>query len=94
MDSGMWTLVQGGAPWLVGGSLLLLALLLFHKPLSTLCHVLVRTALGMGALALLAPVGQLLGITLGVNFWNGLILGALGTPGLGLLLMLHWLIPL
>lgn len=93
MDGGMWTLVQGGAPWLAGGIFLLLILLLFHKPLNVLGRFLLRTIFGIGALALFAPVGQLLGITLGVNLWNGLILGALGIPGFGLLLMLHWVIP-
>lgn len=92
MGGGMWMLAQSSMPWLLGGILLLLALLLFHKPLSTLCRFLFRAVLGMGALAIFAPFGHLLGITLGVNLWNGLILGALGIPGFGLLLMLHWII--
>lgn len=90
MDGGMWMLVQG-APWLLGIILLLLVLLLFHKPLNVLGRFLARAILGMGALALFAPVGQFFGITLGVNLWNGLVLGALGIPGFGLLLMLHWI---
>jgi inhibitor of the pro-sigma K processing machinery len=36
-------------------------------------------------------VGGLLGVTLGVNWINALILGLLGIPGLGLLLMFRWL---
>ena len=34
--------------------------------------------------------GQLLGVKLGVNLLNALVLGALGIPGFGLLLMLQW----
>ena len=89
----MWLLAQDGAPWLAGCTFLLLALLLFHKPLRFLVQFLVRTVLGMGALALFAPLGHLWGITLGVNLWNGLVLGALGLPGFGLLLMLHLITP-
>lgn len=89
----MWILAQGSAPWLVGGVLLLLALLLFHKSLQALCRILVRTLAGMIALALFSPIGQLLGISLGVNLGNGLVLGLLGAPGFGLLLMLHLLAP-
>lgn len=89
----MWMLAQGSAPWLAGGVLTLLALLLFHKSLQALCLLLIRMVIGMAALALFSPVGQLLGISLGVNLWNGLILGLLGVPGFGLLLMLHLLAP-
>lgn len=89
----MWMLAQGSAPWLAGGVLLLLALLLFHKSLQALCRLLVRTVVGVAALAIFSPVGHLLGISLGVNLWNGLVLGLLGAPGFGLLLMLHLLAP-
>lgn len=89
----MWMLAQGSAPWLAGGVLLLLALLLFHKSLQALCRLLVRTVVGVAVLAIFSPVGHLLGISLGVNLWNGLVLGLLGAPGFGLLLMLHLLAP-
>ena len=35
-------------------------------------------------------VGTLLGVNLGVNLLNGLVLGALGLPGFALLLMAQW----
>ncbi|MEM5781420.1 MAG: pro-sigmaK processing inhibitor BofA family protein [Lawsonibacter sp.] len=41
-------------------------------------------------LALLSQIGHLLGISLGVNLVNALVLGLLGIPGFGLLLMLQW----
>lgn len=52
----------------------------------------VRTGLGMGALALFGGVGEMIGVHLGVNLFNGLLLGILGAPGFGLLLMLHWVL--
>lgn len=52
----------------------------------------VRTGLGLGALALFSGVGEVIGVRLGINLVNGMLLGALGAPGFGLLLMLHWLL--
>ena len=37
-------------------------------------------------------MGGFVGIKLGVNLVNALILGALGAPGFGLLLMLQWVL--
>ncbi|MCD7757114.1 MAG: pro-sigmaK processing inhibitor BofA family protein [Clostridiales bacterium] len=51
-----------------------------------------RTAAGGGVLAALEPFGGLLGLHLGVNLCNALVIGVLGAPGLGLLLMLNWLL--
>ncbi len=56
-------------------------------------RVTLRTGLGMGALALFSGVGEAIGVHLGVNLVNGLLLGLLGVPGFGLLLMLHWALP-
>ena len=46
----------------------------------------------LAALALFSQVGQALGVTLGVNLVNALVLGLLGVPGFGLLLMLQWVL--
>ena len=51
-----------------------------------------RTGLGMGALALFGGIGETIGVHLGVNLFNGFLLGTLGVPGFGLLLMLHWVL--
>lgn len=50
-----------------------------------------RTGLGLGALSLLSGAGEVIGVHLGVNLVNGMLLGALGVPGFGLLMMLNWL---
>ena len=78
------------AAWSMAGLLLCAALLLLRRPLAQLIRLGVRSSVGLAALALFSQVGQLLGISLGVNLVNALVLGLLGVPGFGLLLMLQW----
>jgi inhibitor of the pro-sigma K processing machinery len=47
---------------------------------------------GGGLLAALGLVSGALGIHLGVNLFNLSVIGLLGAPGLGLLLLLNWLL--
>ena len=56
--------------------------------LAALLRLAVRSSVGLAALALLNQIG----LGLGVNLVNALILGVLGVPGLGLLLMLQWVL--
>lgn len=77
-------------PWIVGGLILALALAALRRPLRTLARLAVRTGVGLGALCLLRPVGSLVGLQLGINLVNALVLGVLGAPGLGLLAMMNW----
>ena len=68
-----------------------LLLLLFRRPLGRVLALLGRSALGLAVLAAFSRLGPLLGVTLGVNPVNALVLGLLGLPGFGLLLMLQWI---
>ena len=77
-------------PWLLGGLVLAVALSALQKPLRSLARLLARTGAGLAILWLLSKVGGLIGVTLGVNLFNALVLGVLGAPGFGLLLMLPW----
>lgn len=70
---------------------LLLAVLL-RKLLSQALLIVARTVLGGGLLAILSPVSGFLGLNLGVNLYNSLVIGVLGMPGLGLLMLLNWLV--
>ena len=79
-------------PWLLGSLGLVIALALLKRPLSGLLRLLGRTGAGRACLAVFAPVGQFLGAVLGVNLMNALVLGVLGAPGFGLLLMLRWVL--
>ncbi len=78
--------------YLAGFAVAIIAMIIFWKPLKALFLLLARSALGAGLLALFAPLGKLLGIQLGVNLVNALVLGVLGLPGFGLLMMLNWLL--
>lgn len=73
-----------------GVLIFLLALILLHRWLYPVARLTVRTLLGIAFLQLLSLLGGLGGLTLGVNLFNALVLGTLGVPGLGLLLMLRW----
>ena len=74
--------------WGVAVMVALAALLLLHRPLGRLLRLAVRSSVGLAALALLNQIG----LGLGVNLVNALVLGVLGVPGLGLLLMLQWVL--
>lgn len=76
--------------WALAGLLLCAALVLLRRPLAQLIRLVLRSALGLVVLALFSPLSRLAGITLGVNLVNALVLGLLGVPGFGLLLMLQW----
>jgi len=80
--------VSGWIWWAAGG--LILVLVLCRRPLAALCRLAVRSGLGLVFLWLFQGLGALLGVSLGVNLLNGLVLGALGLPGLGLLLLAQW----
>lgn len=76
--------------WGLAGLLLCAALLLLHRPLAQLIRLILRSSVGLAALALFAQIGSFTGVTLGVNLVNALVLGILGVPGFGLLLMVQW----
>ena len=79
-------------PWLAVALLALSILGLLHRPLGRLLRLAARSAVGLAVLALFSQVGQFIGVSLGVNLVNALILGVLGVPGFGLLLMLQWVL--
>lgn len=79
---------MSGRIWAAAG--LLLALVLCRRPLAALCRLAVRSGLGLVFLWLFRGLGGFLGVTLGVNLLNGLVLGALGPPGFALLLLAQW----
>lgn len=73
---------------LMGGTVLLL---FFRKPILWCVKLLLRSLLGLGFLFLWSASGLASSFALGVNVVNALILGLLGLPGLGLLLLFRWL---
>ena len=87
---GAMNLLRENALWLLGGIMALTALLILRRPLGALMRLALRTTVGVGVLAGMSQLGGALGISLGVNLFNGLIIGVLGVPGFGLLLLLNW----
>ena len=79
-------------PWLAVALVSLSILALLHRPLGRLLRLAARSAVGLAVLAMFSQVGQFIGVSLGVNLVNALILGVLGVPGFGLLLMLQWVL--
>ncbi len=77
-------------PWIMAVLVVLSALIILRRPLGRLLRLLARTAVGLGALFAFSQIGGMIGVTLGVNLFNALVLGFLGVPGFGLLLMLNW----
>lgn len=77
---------------LVGLFLLVAVVRLFRRPLKLALRVVVNGALGLGALWLLNSAVPITGLTLGLNWFNALTVGVLGLPGLGLLLLVKWVL--
>ena len=65
---------------------------LFSAPLKLALRVLFNSLLGFAALWLLNLTAGLTGISLGLNIFNALVIGVLGVPGFGLLLLLQWVV--
>jgi len=88
----MSELTAASPAYSAAGLVALFALLLLHRQLAALIRLLLRSTVGLGVLALFSQVSHLIGISLGVNWINALILGVLGVPGFGLLLMMQWVL--
>ena len=83
---------EGALPWVAGTLGVIVALAIFRKPIQGLLRLAGRTGVGLMFLAVFSPIGQFLGAGRGVNLFNALVLGVLGAPGFGLLLMLKWVL--
>lgn len=70
----------------------LVLLVLLRRPIGTLGRLMARSGLWLGFLWLFKSVTPLLGVSLGVNLLNAVVLGILGVPGLALLMMVQWLV--
>ena len=84
--------MPGYTAWCLAGLILCAALLLLRRPAAQLLRLALRSSVGLAVLALFSQAGHLIGVSLGVNLVNALVLGVLGVPGFGLLLMLQWIL--
>ena len=65
---------------------------LFKTPLKLALRTVANTALGFGALWALNLTTAYTGLSLGLNLFNALTIALLGVPGLGLLLLVKWVL--
>ena len=84
--------IEIGALCVVGAFLLFAAVRLFRGPVKLALRVLVNSALGFGAVWLLNLTTSVTGLSLGLNWFNALLIGILGLPGFGLLLLVQWVL--
>ena len=77
---------------ILAGFFLIALIRVFSAPLRLAAKVLLNTLLGFGALWAVQATAGVTGITLGLNLWNALVIGALGLPGFVLLLLAQWVL--
>ena len=71
---------------------MVVCLRLFAAPLRLALKVAFNSALGFGAVWLLNLTTTVTGLSLGLNWFNALLIGILGLPGFGLLLLVQWVL--
>ena len=72
--------------------LVVVCLRLFAAPLKLALKIVFNSALGFGALWLLNLTTTVTGLSLGLNIFNAAVIGILGVPGFGLLLLVQWVL--
>ena len=65
---------------------------LFRRPIRFILKVLFNILLGFVALILINMFGAFIGITIGVNWINAVVVALLGLPGVILLIVLQWIL--
>ena len=76
----------------IATALVLLCVAIFKKPVGCLLRLFVNTLGGFIALFVLNFLGAFIGISLGVNWTNAVIVGIFGLPGVGFLLIFQLLL--
>ena len=77
---------------LITGILLFICFKIIKKPIGCLFRLAANTIGGFVVLFVLNWLGDFIGISIGVNWMNALIVGIFGLPGVGFLLMFQWLL--
>lgn len=75
--------------YILGAVGVVAVLALFFKPFRVIMQGVFRTLLGFAGLIAVNFAGSAIGFGVGVNLVNALIVGLLGIPGLGTLLILN-----
>ena len=64
----------------------------FSAPLKLVLRLAINALLGFGAMWLLNLTTAVTGLSLGLNLFNGLVVGILGIPGFLLLVLVKWVV--
>jgi len=72
-------------------ALILITLSIFRSSLKLMFKLFINTLVGFVVLWLINFFGAYLGISIGMNWVNALVIGVLGVPGAALLLILKYL---
>lgn len=86
------SVIEAAALGLVLLFLAVAAVRLFAGPLKLALRVALHAALGLGAIWLLNLTTPYTGLSLGLNWFNGLVAGVLGVPGFLLLVLVRWVL--
>ena len=73
------------------GIAVLIVMRIFTLPVKWIFKLLLNTVLGFVGLFLVNWIGSYIGVSLGINVVNAVVVGTFGIPGLILLLLLRWL---
>lgn len=78
--------------FLFGAAVLTVSMRVFKAPFKLALKLLLNTFLGLIVLICFDLIGSYIGVSLGVNLGNSLVIGLLGAPGFGMLLIVRWLL--
>ena len=76
---------------IIAALLILAAFFILTKPLRMVVKLALNTVCGFVALIAVNYLGAFIGVTIGVNWLNAVVVGVLGVPGVALLFILRWL---
>ncbi len=86
---------MNAAIWLILGAAVLcgvvMLLKIFGTPIRLALKLALNTLLGFAELVVLNFLGSLVGIGIGINLVNALVVAVLGIPGVFLLFLVKWL---
>jgi inhibitor of the pro-sigma K processing machinery len=83
--------LQTAAIVIIIAILALIILVLLRKPVKIVLKLALNTLIGFLSLFIINWLGAFIGISIGVNWINALIVGVFGVPGVALILLLKWL---
>ncbi len=85
------TPIQTAGIVIVAAILVIGIIKIFSTPIKLILRLLLNTVIGFVALIIINFLGGFLGVSIGVNWLNAIVVGMLGVPGVALLLILQWL---